>query len=286
MSDLRSPEVNSPNQLVLEMTRRLTFSAAYSEPGIRSAARNKIQAHNYVLDVRVRGAVDPRTGIIINIKILDAIVREQVISELDSRDLTHHCAFENCRISLSTILNFIHEQLKGHIPPEVMISGLRLEESAESWADWLPSYEQRKSRKEMFLVTRSYEFSASHRLDSSALTPEENLELFGKCNYPNGHGHNYILEVTVEGAPDAKSGQIIDIAELDDIVNREIVDRYDHRHLNYDIPEFEGKIPSAEIITKVIWDRLSPYVSTSSKLYRILLRETARNIFEYYAEGI
>src|SRR5438445_1829567 len=108
----------------------------------------------------------------------------------------------------------------------------------------------------MLNVTRRYRFAASHRLHSPRLSDEENRELFGKCNYPNGHGHNYILEVTVAGPLDDRSGRVIDPDALDEIVNREVVDRYDHRHFNHDIPEFEGLIPSTEEVTKIIWQRV------------------------------
>ena len=92
-------------------------------------------------------------------------------------------------------------------------------------------------------ATRVYEFSASHRLQSDSLSEQENRDLFGKCNYPNGHGHNYVLEVTVAGPVDPITGRVINPDALDEIVNREVVERYDHRHLNLDIPEFAGVHP-------------------------------------------
>ena len=133
-------------------------------------------------------------------------------------------------------------------------------------------------------VTRCYEFAASHRLHSPHLSAEENRELFGKCNYEHGHGHNYEVEVTLAGPIDPRSGRVIDPDVLDEIVHREVVDRYDHRHFNHDIPEFAGLIPSAEIITRMIWNRLEQYIPQPARLYRVLVRETARNIFEYYGE--
>ena len=134
------------------------------------------------------------------------------------------------------------------------------------------------------LLTHAYEFAASHRLDSPHLTPEENRELFGKCNYDNGHGHNYHIEITVAGPVDERSGRVLDPEVLDAIVHREVVDRYDHRHFNFDIPEFQGLIPSAEVITRVIWDRLNGHIPAPARLARVVVRETARNIFEYAGE--
>ena len=135
-------------------------------------------------------------------------------------------------------------------------------------------------------VTRVYEFAASHRLDSPHLTAEENKALFGKCNNFYGHGHNYIVEVTVSGSVEARTGRVVDIDRLDEIVHREVIDRYDHRHFNFDIPEFEGRIPSAEVITQVIWERLRDHIPAPARLQKVLLRETARNIFEYHGEEI
>jgi 6-pyruvoyltetrahydropterin/6-carboxytetrahydropterin synthase len=133
-------------------------------------------------------------------------------------------------------------------------------------------------------VTQIYEFSASHRLHSDQLSEIENEELFGKCNRLNGHGHNYVFEVTVAGTPDVRTGRVIDSETLDAIVNAEIVERYDHRHLNLDIPEFQTQIPSAEMITKVIYERLADKIPAPARLSRVVLRETARNIFEYSGE--
>ena len=134
------------------------------------------------------------------------------------------------------------------------------------------------------LLTRVYEFAASHRLHSPRLSEEENRELFGKCNYVNGHGHNYVLEVSVAGPIDPRSGRVMSPEAMDAIIEKEVVDRYDHRHFNYDLPEFKDLIPSSEVITKVIWERLRDRFPAPVRLHRIRLHETARNIFEYRGE--
>jgi 6-pyruvoyltetrahydropterin/6-carboxytetrahydropterin synthase len=130
-------------------------------------------------------------------------------------------------------------------------------------------------------LTRSYEFAASHRLDSPALSPAENVELFGKCNNAAGHGHNYILEVTVEGQPDEKTGMMVDLEAMDSAVNESVVDRYDHKNFNEDLPEFAGKMTTSEVIAQEIFNRLQTAVP--AKLNRIRLWETARNMFEVSA---
>src|SRR3984885_12444768 len=94
------------------------------------------------------------------------------------------------------------------------------------------------SRSSMILLTRKAEFSSSHYYWSDQLSAEENLRLFGKCANRNGHGHNYSLEVTVEGEVDPVSGFVVDLKELKEVINRQVVDVYDHRHLNLEVPEF------------------------------------------------
>ena len=108
----------------------------------------------------------------------------------------------------------------------------------------------------MILLTRKAEFSASHYYWSDQLSPEENVRLFGKCANRNGHGHNYTLEVTVQGEVDPVSGFVVDLKELKAVMHRQVVDVYDHRHLNLEVPEFKQVIPTTENIAIAIWKRL------------------------------
>ncbi len=105
----------------------------------------------------------------------------------------------------------------------------------------------------MVLITRRIEFSASHVYHNPQLSPEENRRIFGKCNNPHGHGHNYTLEVTVAGEPDPVTGMVLDLKELKEILEREVMQRMDHRHLNHEVPELAGQIPTCENIARVIW---------------------------------
>ena len=134
------------------------------------------------------------------------------------------------------------------------------------------------------LLTRSYEFSAAHRLHSARLSDEKNHEIFGKCNNPYGHGHNYTLEVTVQGEIDERTGMMVDLGYLDGIVEEHVVRRYDHKNLNLDIPEFRELNPTSENLVKVIWERLTPYLK-HPPLYKVTVRETDRNAFSYYGDG-
>src|ERR1700761_6400702 len=102
-------------------------------------------------------------------------------------------------------------------------------------------------------LSRRYPFSASHRLYSESYSEEENREVYGKCNNPHGHGHNYVVEVTVAGEVDERTGFVIDLKRLKDLVNREVIDPLDHRHLNKEIPEFRDQIPTTENLAIAIW---------------------------------
>jgi 6-pyruvoyltetrahydropterin/6-carboxytetrahydropterin synthase len=125
----------------------------------------------------------------------------------------------------------------------------------------------------MVLLTRKIEFSASHRYDNPNLSPEENRRVFGKCNNPHGHGHNYMLEVTVAGEPNPLTGMVLDLKELKDLLEREIMQRMDHRNLNVEVPELAGKIPTCENLALLIWNLLEPKIP-SGTLHRVRLYES------------
>jgi 6-pyruvoyltetrahydropterin/6-carboxytetrahydropterin synthase len=133
-------------------------------------------------------------------------------------------------------------------------------------------------------LTRRYHFAASHRLASPALSEEENRRLYGKCNYPHGHGHDYTLEVSVEGPLDA-AGQIVNRTELDELVDRRVLNLVDHRNLNLDVPEMEGAVPTTENLASFIKKRLCEGWNLPPRLARIRIIETARNTFELEVNG-
>ena len=136
----------------------------------------------------------------------------------------------------------------------------------------------------MIYVTRKIEFSASHLYHNPALSLEENRRIFGKCNNPHGHGHNYVLEVTVAGTPDSTTGMVLDLKELKEILQREIIDRMDHRFLNYEVPELAGQIPTCENMAAVIWKLLEPTI-TRGKLHRVRLYETPDLFVDCYGDA-
>jgi 6-pyruvoyltetrahydropterin/6-carboxytetrahydropterin synthase len=135
----------------------------------------------------------------------------------------------------------------------------------------------------MILLTRRAEFSASHYYWNNSLSEAENIRLFGKCANRNGHGHNYTLEVTVEGEVDPVSGFVVDLKELKDVVHREVVDVYDHRHLNLEIPEFKSTNPTTENIAIAVWKRLEGHI-LGAKLHRVRVYEMPDLFADYYGE--
>ncbi|MGH7164860.1 MAG: 6-carboxytetrahydropterin synthase [Nitrospiraceae bacterium] len=128
-------------------------------------------------------------------------------------------------------------------------------------------------------LTRRYHFAASHRLHSTQLSAEQNRLVFGKCNNPNGHGHNYVVLVTVTGNLDPESGRVTELEDLDRVVNETVVTRFDHKDLNHD-PAFTDRVTTGENLVQFIWDLLVGRIPTG-QLTKIGLVETRDNYFEY-----
>jgi 6-pyruvoyltetrahydropterin/6-carboxytetrahydropterin synthase len=132
----------------------------------------------------------------------------------------------------------------------------------------------------MVYLTRRTSFSASHRLWSNQLTEAENYAVYEKCANPNGHGHNYVLEVTIRGTPDPQTGMVMNLTELKHAVSEQIIKWVDHKHLNYDVPWLEGSIPTTEVLAIKFWERLAE-VLPRNLLYEVKLHETEHNIASY-----
>jgi len=122
-------------------------------------------------------------------------------------------------------------------------------------------------------------FSASHRLHSDDLSEAENREVYGKCNNPHGHGHNYFVEVTVGGQVDPQTGMVCNLVDIDDCVRREILDRFDHANLNT-LDEFRGQVPTTEVLSVAIYDILKQSFR-AAHLEKVRIEETSLNSFEY-----
>lgn len=135
----------------------------------------------------------------------------------------------------------------------------------------------------MIYVTRKAEFSAAHRLFNPEFSDAENEAVFGKCNNPLGHGHNYTVEVTVAGEPNQDTGYVIDLKKLNEIIEEEIIAKVDHKHLNYDVDFLRGIIPTAENLARAFWKILSSRIR-EGRLYSIRVYESDKNYVEYRGE--
>ena len=135
----------------------------------------------------------------------------------------------------------------------------------------------------MIYITRKEIFSAAHRLNNPEFTEEENAQIYDKCNNYWGHGHNYVIEVTVKGEPDPNTGYLIDLKILKDILDENLISKVDHKHLNHDVNFLEGINPTLENMAIAFWKQLENKIP-AGKLYRIKLWETENNSVEYYGE--
>ena len=138
----------------------------------------------------------------------------------------------------------------------------------------------------MVYLTRRYRFSASHRLHNETLSDEANLRIYGKCDSPFGHGHNYMLEVTVEGPIDEETGMAFDLGALDGVVEKEVLERFDHSNLNLDVENFRSKVPTTENVCEEIFHLLEGKLDGGGPLHaaqlaRVRLEETNWNFFDY-----
>jgi 6-pyruvoyltetrahydropterin/6-carboxytetrahydropterin synthase len=131
-------------------------------------------------------------------------------------------------------------------------------------------------------LSRRYRFSASHRLHSAQFDDEENRRVYGKCNNPYGHGHNYVVEVSVSGPVDPSTGMIANLKDLDAFVESEIIEPFDHTYLNEEIAEFRENVPTTENICIEIFNRLRRF--PNARLERVRVEETGLNSFEYAGE--
>jgi 6-pyruvoyltetrahydropterin/6-carboxytetrahydropterin synthase len=136
------------------------------------------------------------------------------------------------------------------------------------------------------LITRRVEFSASHVCRLAHLSDQENRELFGPAANPHGHGHNYVLEVSLEGQPDGVTGMVMDLKELKEILMRQVVEAYDHRFLNYEVPPFDHVVPTTENLARDIWQRLEPHLTDKRRrLHTVRVYETPDLYVDYCGDA-
>jgi 6-pyruvoyltetrahydropterin/6-carboxytetrahydropterin synthase len=221
----------------------------------------------YQLRVRCEGQADPMTGYFLNIKVIDRAVREHVLPYLESfvADNPYGVAMGDLSRQIITRLG---DPLGG------AVQSVRF--------DLTPFYSLTIGTDDMdhVIIRQQYEFAAAHRLHVESLSGEKNREVFGKCNNPSGHGHNYRVEVAVRAAIDPTGG-ILDVERLDAIVDEHVIQKLDHKHLNLDVAAFKDLNPSVENISKVIYDMLRPALDDVAALDQISVWETSKTVCTY-----
>ncbi|BEV35201.1 6-carboxytetrahydropterin synthase [Synechococcus sp. M16CYN] len=237
--------------------------------------------HNYELIVSMAGNLDAH-GMVLNLSEVKRAISSQITSQLDSRflnevwpefDITQP---DSCLPTTEALIRSIWRRLNSHLP----ITALRLYEQPSLWADYLGD------PMDAFLTIRTH-FSAAHRLARPELSQEENERIYGKCARPHGHGHNYLVDITVRGSIDSRTGMVCDLSALQRLVDDLVVEPFDHTFLNKDVPFFANCVPTAENIALHIADRLSnPIAAIGAHLYKVRLQESPNNAAEVYAEPL
>jgi 6-pyruvoyltetrahydropterin/6-carboxytetrahydropterin synthase len=231
------------------------------------------------LIVAMGGGLDAN-GMVLNLSDVKHAIREQVTAQLDFRSLNEAWPEfdlsrpEGILPTTEALVLAIWKRLAPHLP----LMGLRLYETDKLWADVLGD------SMEAFLTIRTH-FAAAHRLARPELSFEENTAIYGKCARPHGHGHNYLLDITVRGAIDPRTGMVCDLSALQSAVDELVVEPFDHTFLNKDVEHFSSTVPTAENIALHIADLLqAPVAALGASLHKIRLQESPNNAAEVFAE--
>jgi 6-pyruvoyltetrahydropterin/6-carboxytetrahydropterin synthase len=220
---------------------------------------------HYTLRVTMAGDLDPKSQYLINIKEIDDAVRRR-LREIES--FVRQARGGPAQL-LQHLFDQLHESWQG-----------RLDELTLCLSPFL-TLSLRKAEYPMMRLSQKFEFAASHRLHNPALDEPTNRQLFGKCNNPRGHGHNYELQVTLVGKPDG-NGLLVDIPAFERTVSQTVIDRFDHRNLNEEVEEFRQLIPTVENIAAVIYRLLkSKFAEERAKLASVTVWETGKTWCEY-----
>ena len=236
--------------------------------------------HNYELIVSMAGELD-EFGMVLNLSNVKHAIKKEITDQLDFGYLNeawpefNTSNTEGCLPTTEALARIIWERLHNHLP----LVSLKLFESSTLWADYLGN------AMEAFLTIRTH-FSAAHRLAREDLPLSENEKIFGKCARSNGHGHNYLLDITVRGSINKRTGMICDLPRLQNLVNDLIVEPFDHTFLNKDIKFFNNCVPTAENIALYISDKLTkPINEIGAQLHKVHLQESPNNAAVVYAEN-
>ncbi|MGI0480203.1 6-pyruvoyl trahydropterin synthase family protein [Geminocystis sp. CENA526] len=265
------------------VNRRAKFSAShrYWLPELSEAenysrfganARFPGHGHNYVLYVSIIGELD-KYGMVQNLSEVKKVIKQEVTSQLDYSYLNDTWVeFQQTLPTTENIARVIWERLSPYLP----LVDIQLYEHPQLWVNY------QGNNMEATLTVQTH-FSAAHRLALPELSFEENSEIYGKCARPNGHGHNYHLEVSVTGEMDSRTGMIIDLVALQKVIDDYVVEPFDHTFLNKDIPYFAEVVPTAENIAVYIAQLLQePIKKLGAELDKVKLIESPNNSCEIF----
>lgn len=265
------------------VNRRAQFSAShrYWLPELSEAeniqkfdlcSRFPGHGHNYVLYVSIAGELD-KYGMVQNLSTVKQVIKREVTNQLDFSYLNDvWTEFQQTLPTTENIVRVIWQRLSPHLP----LVKIQLFEHPQLWAEY------QGNGMEAYLTVSTH-FSAAHRLAHPDLSYEENTEIYGKCARPNGHGHNYHLEITVKGEIHPRTGMIVDLGALQKVIDELVVEPLDHTFLNKDIPYFAQVVPTAENIAAHICNLLQqPVQELGAELHKIKLIESPNNSCEIY----
>lgn len=230
--------------------------------------------HNYVLNVAIASELD-EYGMVLNLTDAKQVIQREIVDSLDFSYLNE--TWPEFQATLPTT-EHIAQTIWRRLAPYLPIANVQLFETPELWADY-------KGNGMEAYLTVSAHFSAAHRLALNHLSYEENCEIYGKCARPNGHGHNYRVEVTVKGEVDKRTGMIVDLVALQSAIDRHVIEPFDHTFLNKDVPYFMQVVPTAENIVIRICNLLrSPIRELGTTLHKVKISESPNNSAEVLAK--
>ena len=260
---------------MFELNRQVRFSINSSDPPPPRTSANGYAGvpalegfgHYLALDVRLRGDLDPASAYVVNIKEIDKAVREVAVP---------HFAANLRAVKPEPPARVLEDLLdRLNVWPKLHLDRLTLHLSP------FTTMTAQRSDRPAIRLSQKFEFSATHRLHNPHLSDEENGKLFGKCNNPHGHGHNYELQVTLAGVPDA-NGQLIEMSKFESVVSRTVIDKFAHRNLDIEVLEFRDRIPTVENIAQTIYRLLEPqFRTTGARLASVTVWETPKTWCEY-----
>jgi len=261
----------------IAVTRSRAFEAAHrmgrQDGADRYGADARLHGHNYVVSATIAGAIDAATDLLVDFRRIDDLLAEAV-APLDHRrlDVEYPALGEResgTEVLADTLFETLAPAVRSRVPGARLVA-VRVAESDQLWSERVAGGAVE--------LTRAYGFSAAHRLADPERRDEENRRLYGKCANPEPHGHDYRFELTLRGEADPRTGLIADLAGVDEAVRRHVLDAFDHRYLNVEVPPFDRVQPTGERIAERIWQLLAPALP---ELARVVVYETPRSAFAY-----